>query len=485
VTRTSARDDRAQAGAPALSTILQRSILLGAVLAMVLFALPLAVAVEGLYRNQSAGDVARDAEKARAGLTEPRIRALLAGRTDVVDGLLSRRHSPRVSLGVYGSDGRLLAGQGPAVPEDLVLRSAVNLVEAEQVDRSGIVVAVPVPADDSKETVVVRAAEDSHEYLEHTYVSWAAMAGIAAVVLVVVAAVGRSRARRIARPLQSLAQAADLLGRGDFSVRAVRAGVAEVDAASRSLERTARRLGGLVERERAFSSDASHQLRTPLTAVRLGLEAALITPGADLRQASADALVGLDRLEQTVLDLLTLARDTGGTRDRADVVAVVEDVAGAWRPRAAARGRTLDVVARERPVQAAVSEPALRTVLDVLLDNALVHGDGAVRVTVRPAEGAVVVEVCDEGPGVAGDARRIFVRRSADAKGTGIGLSLARSLVEADGGRLELVRAAPATFAVLLPLDAVEDHDGHRDGAGVVPAVSGRAGPRGYADGGS
>ena len=484
MTRTSARAD---AGAPALSTILQRSILLGAALAMVLFALPLALAVEGLYRNQAAGLVARDAEKARALISEPALQALLAGRPHRLGDILADTHSERVELGLFGADGRRLVGTGPAVAEQVVRDAAVSRVETETVGRDGIVVAVPIPGDDGRETLVVRAAEDSHEYLEHTYASWAAMAGIAVVVLLVVAAVGRSRARRIARPLQSLARAADLLGRGDFSVRAVRAGVAEVDAASRSLERTARRLGGIVERERAFSSDASHQLRTPLTAVRLGLEAALITPGADLRQASADALVGLDRLEQTVLDLLALARDTGGGRDRADVVAVVEDVAGAWRPRAAVVGRAVEVRTTQHPVHAAVSEPALRTVLDVLLDNSLVHGAGTVRVLVRQAEGAVVVEVADEGTGVAGDPRRIFVRRSADAKGTGIGLSLARSLVEADGGRLELVRAVPATFAVLLPLDGVGPDggpdggaEGERPAPGPVPAVSGPAGPRGY-----
>ncbi len=455
--------------APALRVTLQRSILLGAALAMLLFALPLALAVEGLYRNQATSDVARDAERARSTLTDAVMAALRSGDRAAAEAALPTPHAGGVLVGVYDASGRLVLGRGPGRPEAVVRTAATTRVEAEDVTHDRIVVAVPVQGDDGQDVLVVRAAEGYREVREHTWAAWAAMAGIGAVVLLVVAAVARSRARRIARPLQSLARAADALGHGDFSVRAVRAGVAEVDAVSANLERTARRLGGMIERERAFSSDASHQLRTPLTAVRLGLESALITPGADLRRAAADALVGLDRLEQTVLDLLALARDTGGPRTATDVAEVVADVAGAWGSRLAAVGRQLhaDAGGGGQQTLAAVSEPALRTVLDVLLDNALVHGAGTVEVRVRGLDGAVLVEVADAGAGITGDPRQIFVRRSPDAAGTGIGLALARSLVEADGGRLELVRVVPAGFALLLP---VADGPDDVERAGAVGA---------------
>ncbi|MFN0283322.1 MAG: sensor histidine kinase [Kineosporiaceae bacterium] len=450
-----ARAEGPRGPAPALSSILQRSILLGAVLAMLLFALPLAAAVQGLYRNQATSDLARDAERARSALTERVVEALREGgrAAGAAGPVLPDGHAERVEIGVYDATGHRLTGQGPQIVDGVVREAAATGVEADERGGDRLVVAVPVTPDDGRGALVVRAAEDYHEIHERTYVSWAVMAGIGVVVLAVVAAVARSRARRIARPLESLARAAEALGRGDFSVRAVRAGVAEVDAASLSLERTARRLGGVLERERSFSSDASHQLRTPLTAVRLGLESALITPGADVRRAAEDALTGLDRLEQTVLDLLTLARDTGGPRTSADVGTVVRDGVGHWRPRLATAGRDVALDVEPGLPRAAVSQAALRTVLDVLLDNTMVHGAGPVRVVVRAVEGAVLVEVRDAGPGVPGDPRRIFVRRSADATGTGIGLALARSLVEADGGRLELVRAVPATFALVLPAD--------------------------------
>jgi signal transduction histidine kinase len=297
------------------------------------------------------------------------------------------------------------------------------------------------------------------------------MAGLALVVLVVVTALARARARQVARPLQELAVAADQLGRGDFSVRAVSSGVSEIDAVSTNLERTARRLGGLLDRERAFSSDASHQLRTPLTAVRIGLESALLTPGADVRAAAEAALDGLDRLEQTVLDLLTLARDTTSPQATTEVGALVSAAGAQWAGALADRDRSLAVdVAPDLPA-AAVSPQALRTVLDVLLGNALVHGAGTVRVRVEDAGSAVVVEVADAGEGVTSDPEAIFRRRSPEARGTGIGLALARSLVEADGGRLELTRARPPTFAVLLPFaraagtDAAADAGAQRSGA--------------------
>jgi K+-sensing histidine kinase KdpD len=93
-------------------------------------------------------------------------------------------------------------------------------------------------------------------------------------------------------------------------------------------------------------------------------------------------------------------------------------------------------------------------VLDVLFGNALAHGGGTVTVTVRVADAGttVVVDVYDEGAGITADPSVIFRRRSPQARGTGIGLALARSLIEADGGRLELTKTRPATFTMLLPV---------------------------------
>ena len=440
---------RSDRSAPALSGVLQQSIVLAAALATLLFAIPLAVSVNGLYRNQAFSDLARNAERLRTQLS-----AAIPGAADGFGGDgtagFSVPQPDRTDLGVYTSTGVLVAGAGPARGEPIVTSVGTTEVEQDGLVGDQLVVVVPIPRDDGN-VILVRAARPYQEVRKRTYATWALMAALAAVVLILVTGLARARARQIARPLQQLATAADQLGQGDFSVRAVPAGVLEVDAVSTNLERTARRLGDMLDRERRFSSDASHQMRTPLTAVRIGLEAALLTPGADLRSAAEGALTGLDRLEQTVEDLLAIARDTSSGAAATQVPVIVGEAAAHWSELLMRTSRWLDLrIGRDVP-KAAVSAPALRTVLDVLLGNALVHGGGTVTIRVEDAGEAVVVEVGDEGHGITTDPTAIFRRRSPQARGTGIGLALARSLIEADGGRLELTRLRPATFAVLLP----------------------------------
>lgn len=435
----------------ALSSLLQRAILLVTALAMLLFAVPLAVVVGNLYRSQAQEHLARDAERARAVLD-----ADVLARPDTIAATLPLPHHPGVAVGVYDGSGRLIGGRGPDRADPLTSQAASTGVEEQGRVGEDLVTVVPLVEDrDAPAKYVVRAGEPYGLVQRDQYLTWGLMAALALLVLAVVAGLGRSRAHRIARPLQHLARSAEALGQGDFSVRAASSGVSEVDAASRNLERTARRLGGMLERERAFSADASHQLRTPLTAVRIGLESALITPGADLRRAGEEALADLDRLEQTVLDLLALARDTRRSTETTDVAELVRAVATPWSKRLRDARRSLRTAIEDDLPCGAVSAPALRTLLDVLLDNALVHGGGTVTLAVRGDEQTVTVAVGDEGPGLpplaGGEPDRIFTRRSAEARGTGIGLALARSLAEADGGRLEVTSRRPAVFTVVLP----------------------------------
>jgi signal transduction histidine kinase len=214
-------------------------------------------------------------------------------------------------------------------------------------------------------------------------------------------------------------------------------------------------LGALLERERAFSADASHQLRTPLTRLRLGLESALLDPAADREVALHDAVSRLDALEQTVSSLLQLARDDSSRSERSDVAALVRDGEQRWADAAREQGRALSVRIDGAVPFAACGVLALRQVLDVLVDNALRHGEGAVVVTVREAGSGVAVDVSDEGAGLGPEPERAFERRSADARGHGIGLALARSLTEAEGGRLVVTSPGPKPVLSVL-LAAVE-----------------------------
>ncbi len=263
------------------------------------------------------------------------------------------------------------------------------------------------------------------------------------------------QSRRLARPIDRLAVAAARLGDGDFTIRSEPSGVREVDEVSQALDTTAQRLEETLSRERAFTSAASHQLRTPLTGLRVNLEAARLDPAGDLDGRLDTALAEVDRLERTIDDLLALARDTGTPRSELDVEAVLATVEEGWHGRLATAGRTLRVATEPDLPPVEGSDRAVRQILDVLVDNALRHGAGVVTVRARPAAAGVAIEVSDEGAGIAGDPDRIFDRRPADADRHGIGLALARSLAEAEGARLRLEHARPhPRFALFLSKDA-------------------------------
>jgi signal transduction histidine kinase len=264
--------------------------------------------------------------------------------------------------------------------------------------------------------------------------------------------VGRWQARRLARPLEELAVAARRLGDGDFSVRIGQGGVPEIDAVGSALNGTARRLDDLLARERAFSADASHQLRTPLAGLRLRLEAALERPDGDLRSAIGGSLVDADRLEAIIEELLTLARaERLDQSDPLDLVALLDELCAQWSGRLALQGRDLTVTADRGVPAPRASAAAVRQVLAVLVDNATMHGRGTVALTVRETGDAVAIDVADEGPGVWEPENVLFARRSETAEAHGIGLALARRLAEAEKGRLKLTRPSPPVFTLLLP----------------------------------
>lgn len=409
---------------------------------MALFAVPLGVAVGRLYRDQEAGRLEREAS-----------RVVL----EVPDDILTRPrqlHVPRplttdVTLGLYDQTGARVAGQGPTHAPEAVdaVRSGK---EQENVVEGQLAVVEPVRSD-TRSGLAVRAATPYSGVRSRTWRTWGVMAGFAILVLLLAAAAARRAARRLSEPLEQLAQSARQLGDGDFGVRAVHSGLAEVDTASAALEATAGRLGSVLDRERRFTADASHQLRTPLTALRLGLESALLDGQADARDSLSSAVEQVDRLEATVQDLLALARDVRPSRACVDVAAALPAATAPWAKLLADRGRSLGLeMADELPPVGAV-ESAVRQILDVLLGNAWQHGRGRVTVTARGAGTGVAIEVTDEGPGVV-DPQAAFRRRGEGAAGTGIGLALARSLAEAEGGRLLLARAAPQpVFSLVLP----------------------------------
>jgi signal transduction histidine kinase len=415
---------------------------LAAVLAISLFGIPLAIAVSQYYLGDERNGTEQAADIAAISVTT----ALARG--DRPDHL--RVAESDITVGLYTTAGSLLTGQGPAFAEPVVLGATGGRVTGGDHVGGLLVVAVPV-TDGDRVTGIVRAASDYSSVRLRIGGTWAVMVGLGMAAVSATYLVAQWQARRLAAPMEALSATAAQLGQGDFSVRTGTSGVPEIDSAGASLNTTAGRLGAMVARERAVSADASHQLRTPLTGLRLGLETALDSGDPDvLRSAMVGAIDAVDRLERTIEDLLALARGTGHDGAVLPIRGLVDESVVSWRPALQAAGRDLRLEIDDELPDILASEAAVRQVVGVLLDNAVTHGRGTVTLTVRDAGGAVALDVTDEGPGVP-DGEQLFTRRAESTSGHGIGLSLARTLAEAEGGRLRLSRPKPPVFSLLLP----------------------------------
>ena len=312
---------------------------------------------------------------------------------------------------------------------------------------------------------------------------WKAIALVAlAVLLSVVVGTGVAvlTARRLTTPLTDVARRAARLGSGDFRTFRRRYDIPELDRVADVLDSSAQDISALIARERDLAGDISHQLRTRLTGLRLRLEELSEYPDPDVRAEIDQALEQTDRLVTGVDDLLANARSQRAAgASELELFDELAEIEADWGPRLTAVGRTLTVRCA-RDVRVHATPGRLREAIGVLLENSLRHGAGSVGILVRPAGrssgGMVVLEVSDEGPGVPeGLVAHVFDRGVSTASSTGIGLGLARAFVEADGGRLELRRAVPPTFAIFLAV-SVPPADGEVE-ALTESAPAGAVGP--------
>ncbi len=414
-------------------------------LALVLSILVIAGITSGVL---FANEVRADARLRLTGQAETMIisltdRGIEQGELTTAD--VERLAPPGTEVVLMDSTGVVVARTGPVLAEEVM---------SVEVQGPGELSAT-VSADKAPVELRVRRA-------------WKLIAGIAAAIAALAAVAALLQARQLSRPLDRLARAAVQIGAGDSGVVAPRSGLVEVDAIAEALEDSGRRVAELVTAERQFSANASHQLRSPLTAIAISLELIADTADPAVRREAAEALTQVAGLDDRINELLKLAR-TGrvAAPSRTDVAALVTRHAHAVAPQFHRAGRKLSVVAPPA-AEADVTASALTQSLEILLDNALVHGRGDVDVSVS-IDDANAVEIAVRDQGHLDTTSTNGRAAGRDQRSHGLGLLLATTLLRADGGRVELVSTAPTTFVIRLPDQRCGPDAGRASGPHLLP----------------
>jgi signal transduction histidine kinase len=398
-------------------------------LAIVLFAVPLAILVERFVDEEAMLRVERQAILAARVVPED-----FATRTDPVE---LPTNTVGIQLGLYDSHGTLLSGSGPTTADKATSGALANHVTDSETD-SARVVAVPVSAD---ENIIgaIRAEQSTAGSDARTQRIILLLGSLALGVVAIGAGIGYVIAGRLARPVRSLRDAAVRLGDGDFTIDVPRSDIPEIDQAAIAMTATAARLDDLVARERSFSADVSHQLRTPLAGLRAAIETELEFPRPDHTVVLRESLDDIERLERTIFELLAIARSSQGNGSPVALPYLLDEISAAWHGRFALVGRRLTIADASECPDVRGNPIMLRHALDVLLDNALNHGEGEVNIGQHVGPDTVTITVADEGPGFSDAAPRSEAGESGDS---GLGLPLAQRLIEALPGRLVLHRTS-------------------------------------------
>ncbi|MEE4022488.1 HAMP domain-containing sensor histidine kinase [Gordonia sp. PKS22-38] len=281
------------------------------------------------------------------------------------------------------------------------------------------------------------------------------------IVLVVVASsivagtiVAAVTAGRIADPLIDLADRAAAMAKGDFRSEWKSYGIGELDRVSRALGDANAEIALRLEREGEIVGDVSHQLRSRLTAIQLRLDELSMHPDPSVVEEAEAALEQVERLSRELDEMVAASRNDPAVPTDIDVREMVHTLIGDFRTSFDAAGRTISTGFDGRSVAVSARPGRLREAMSVLVDNALQHGRGTCHIQVDdlPSGDMLRVSVSDEGDGVPDElVSHIFRRGFSAGRGNGVGLSLARALVEADGGRLELTSRRPALFSLVIP----------------------------------
>lgn len=441
---------------------------------LLLLAVPLGVFYSQREQERLEADVEHDANVI-ATLYEDHLEAGLPLDPTAAD-IYADRTGARVV--VVDNDGISQVDTADDVPRDFSTRpEMVAALDGERTagTRSSatlgsdlLFVAVPVASGGTVHGAL-RVTLDTSDVSARIRSFWIALAGVAAVVLLAVAAIGWLIARSVTRPLRDLTHTASRFASGDLTVTPSGAtGPPEIQALDETMTTMALQLDGLLSSQRAFVADASHQLRTPLTALRLRLENLQSHLAEDDHPAGIDeeverAIDETGRLTELVANLLALARaDDQPATATEDLRSLAHDRVDTWTAVAEERGVTLVGPGSDGAAVVVRTVPgAIEQILDNVFDNALlVSPQGAtVTVVLDASATSATVTIVDHGPGLSDDDKRNAMRRfwrgDTSRPGTGLGLAIVDALATASGGSTTLSDTAGGglTVTVTLPLD--------------------------------
>ena len=334
----------------------------------------------------------------------------------------------------------------PEIKEALLGHRVEGKRTSETLGTTLLYAAVPMTAN-GRVDGAVRVSYPATTLDERVRQMWMRLALLCGAVLLLVTAVGLALARSFTRPVHRLERTSDRLAGGDLSARVdENTGPSELRHLAAAFNRMADRLTRLLDAQQRFVADASHQLRTPLTALRLRLENLDVTATAADRPQLDAASAEVARMTRLVEGLLLLARGESETGESTaiDIMAVARDRADVWEDVLAERG--VRIVVEGVPHELARIVPGcVEQLIDNLVDNAFAVSPSGATITVRThrVDDSIELHVLDEGPGLSADQRdHAFDRfwRASDALpgGSGLGLAIVQQLAEAAGGAARL-----------------------------------------------
>jgi signal transduction histidine kinase len=387
------------------------------------FVIPLGLLVRSMAQDRALAGADLEARNVAILVSSLHDSDRLAGLVGAVD----RRFPSQTT--VLLADGRVLGDPDDRVATDPMVVRAKAGSAFTVVDGDGGHVLVPVVTEAG--TDVVRTTVTPEVLHEGVARSWMTIGGLGILLLLVAVITASRLGRRISTPVTQVAAVADRIRDGDFAARAEPVGPAETVALAEALNRLSERIVELLAAERAAVGDVSHRLRTPVTALRLDVEAV-----AD-PEISERLRLHVGRLQRSIDAIVKDARRPVRTDATAssEVVETVRAGVDFWAPLAEDQGRALHVRLPEGPVRVQAHESDIRDLLDVLVDNVFAHTDAGVPFSVDLAVHEDRVDLCvsDEGGGFDPDAEHVAREGS-----TGLGLEMARRTARAFGGNLSV-----------------------------------------------